>query len=389
MIISFTQYREKEQQNRAGQQSTENLPNAPEEINKSSGRNQNLDALRGLGILLVMLGHCIVLNQMEDGIIYDGIKAIQMPLFMIASGFTAGMMKKMKSLSLLGHKILKRATTYLLPFLSWLLLLHWDRFPQEFFDTLFQLDRGLWFLATLFILTMVMYLAMAVRDMTPLGKAGFLGVWLIAGLTVLWQNHMGNHFLSPHLTLYYMPFYFLGYLLHGTYRIYCIHLWKNRKNFVSVKRTIRNQVPVAVLITLLGCFFAYLIVAFDMIVANNKIELMAQMMASLCGSFLCIVLIHMMRDGKVKEFLAFVGNYTLEIYVIHYHFAQILGMAGKHLSLYTWEGAGVVVLTFAIMCILTTISIVLLKQFWITNLLLFGKNQKAGKSLVDRVLGRV
>ena len=354
-----------------------------------SERNQNLDALRGLAIILVMLGHCIVLNQMEDGIIYDAIKAIQMPLFMIASGFTAGMMKKMNTLALLGTKIMKRATAYLVPFISWLLILHWERLPQEIIDTLFQLDRGLWFLATLFILTVIMYLAMAVRDMTPFRKVGFLGVWIIAGIIVLWQNHIGNHFLSPHLTLYYMPFYFLGYLLYRSYRIYCIQLWKNRKKVIPVKRTIIDQVITAVTITFSGCLFAFFVITFDMIVATNKLELMAQIMASLCGCFLCMVLIHIMPEGRVKQFLAFIGNYTLEIYVIHYHFAQILGMADKHLSLYTLKGMGVVLLTFVIMSLLTTMSITLLKQFRITNFLLFGKNHKARKSLIDRVLGKV
>jgi len=375
-VISFPGTDETEQKNRIDQN------------RNTSERNQNLDALRGLAIILVMLGHCIVLNQMEDGIIYDAIKAIQMPLFMIASGFTTGMMKKMNSFTLFRKKTAKRATAYLIPFLSWLLILHWKRLPQEIIDTLFQLDRGLWFLVTLFILTMIMYLAMLVRDTTPLRKIGFLGVWMIAGMVVLWQNHIGNHFLSPHLTLYYMPFYFLGYLLYRSYRIYCIQLWKNRKKMIPVKKTIIDQVLTAVLITFSGCIFVFFIVTFDMIVANNKVELMAQILASICGCFLCLVVIHIMPDGKPKQFLAYIGNYTLEIYVIHYHFAQILGMADKHLSLYTIEGAGVVLLTFAIMCILTTISIAILRQFKITNFLLFGKNQKAGTSLVDHLLGK-
>lgn len=342
----------------------------------TSGRNQNLDALRGMAVILVMLGHCIVLNQMEDGIIYDAIKAVQMPLFMIASGCTAGMMKKMNSLTRLRDKVCKRAMAYLVPFFSWLFLLHWKRMPEELFHVLFQLDRGLWFLVTLFILTMIMYLAMAVRDMTPLGRGGFIGVWVIAGLALLWQNRTGNLFLSPHLTIYYMPFYFLGYLIYRIYRIYCIQLWKNRKKVIPVKKTIIDQVLAAVLITFSGCLFVFFIATFDMIVANNKVELMAQLMASLCGCFLCMVLIHLLPERKIKQFLAFVGNYTLEIYVIHYHFAQILGMADKHLSLYSFQGAGVVLLTFAIMCILTAISIALLNQFRITNFLLFGKKRK-------------
>ncbi|MDD2970575.1 MAG: acyltransferase [Lachnospiraceae bacterium] len=351
-------------------------------------RNQNLDALRGLAIILVMMGHCIVLNQMEEGIIYDAIKAIQMPLFMIASGFTTGMMKRINTLQMLGQKIRKRAIAYLVPFVSWLLILQWKRLPREIWDTLFQLDRGLWFLVTLFILTVIMYVAMAVKNMTPLRKAGFLGVWFLAGSLIFWQNRIGNHFLSPHLTLYYMPFYFLGNLLYRAYRIYCVWIWRRRRKIMQINKTIIDQVLAAVTTTLLAGLFIVLIVTFDMIVANNKIELMAQMTASLCGCFLCMALIHLLPDHKCKQFLSFIGNYTLEIYVIHYHFAQILGMADKHLSLYSFKGVGVVALTFVIMSVLTTVSITLLKQFKITNFLLFGKNSKARESLVDRILGR-
>ena len=56
-------------------------------------RDEGLDAVKGFAILLVMLGHCIVLNNLSDPYLYDAIVAIQMPLFMAVSGFTAGVRK--------------------------------------------------------------------------------------------------------------------------------------------------------------------------------------------------------------------------------------------------------------------------------------------------------
>ena len=53
-------------------------------------RDDALDAVKGFAILIVMLGHCIVLNNLADPYFYDAIAAIQMPLFMAVSGFTAG-----------------------------------------------------------------------------------------------------------------------------------------------------------------------------------------------------------------------------------------------------------------------------------------------------------
>ena len=54
-------------------------------------RNKAVDAVKGVAILLVMLGHCIVLNGLNetDPYIYDVIKSVQMPLFMLVSGVLA------------------------------------------------------------------------------------------------------------------------------------------------------------------------------------------------------------------------------------------------------------------------------------------------------------
>ena len=66
-------------------------------------RDRSLDQVRGVAILLVMLGHCLVLNGLDrqDPFIYDVIKSIQMPLFMLISGVVA-------AISGLGFKKLKK-----------------------------------------------------------------------------------------------------------------------------------------------------------------------------------------------------------------------------------------------------------------------------------------
>ena len=44
-------------------------------------RNESLDCLKGIAILLVMFGHVQVHNHMTDPYLYDVIKSIQMPMF--------------------------------------------------------------------------------------------------------------------------------------------------------------------------------------------------------------------------------------------------------------------------------------------------------------------
>jgi len=84
-------------------------------------RDKSLDAVKGFAILLVMIGHCIVWNQMaeSDGYIYDFIKSVQMPLFMMVSGVLAAMKVKATGSGSGMKKIGARAVSYLLPFFSW------------------------------------------------------------------------------------------------------------------------------------------------------------------------------------------------------------------------------------------------------------------------------
>ena len=90
----------------------------------AESRNQNLDALKGTAILIVMVGHVLSWNHMKDAYLYDAIKVIQMPLFMMVSGYLCGMRKKVTTLSEYGRVMKKRALSYLVPFFFWIILQH-------------------------------------------------------------------------------------------------------------------------------------------------------------------------------------------------------------------------------------------------------------------------
>ena len=62
-------------------------------------RNESLDCLKGIAILLVMFGHVQVHNcVLTDPYLYDVIKSIQMPMFFLISGYLAGTGKKITNL---------------------------------------------------------------------------------------------------------------------------------------------------------------------------------------------------------------------------------------------------------------------------------------------------
>lgn len=369
-------------------------------------RDEALDAVKGFAILLVMLGHCIVLNNLADPYLYDGIAAVQMPLFMAVSGFTAGgrgyflpegKPDLKKRLSVLG----RRTVSYLLPFFMWLWITHIKNPLSELKLQLFALDRGLWFLMTLWIVTLTVMAAAYAADfgawksgwsVKGKGLLRFLifGALISAGWMgfVIW-GRSGNTFLSPSLTVKYLPFYAAGYL----WRLYIIPAAGGQKEEEAKRhgtvntekgslrhgtgdgKNRKEHAIVNMIWLLTAAAFIYLIAAFDMIEAASAKALLIQMAASFLGSFVCFYGIYHFVKGKLRRCLAFTGQYTLEIYVLHFRFARLLGIGEKGLTLYSIEAVGWVLAAFAVMSLLTAACIYLIKKVWLLDLLLFGKRK--------------
>ena len=76
--------------------------------------------------------------------------------------------------------------------------------------------------------------------------------------------------------------------------------------------------------------------------------------------------------GKAKGFLAWLGGYTLEIYVLHFHFATLLNR-GKTYVLYSPEGVLFVLASFAVMSAVTAVIIAVTKKIKLLDFLMYGK----------------
>lgn len=376
------------------------------QLNKKAGRDISLDAVKGFAILLVMLGHCIVLNGLADPYLYDSIAAVQMPLFMAVSGYIAGLKKPeaverpdlAKRAAVLG----KRSISYLVPFFSWMFIVSFPHCLKELKTELFHLDYGLWFLATLWIVNLVCMIAALLADFAEykycqgkMKRKGLnvvlkneavsdtaestvkcnSGLWLrfiIFCLVVLCfyigfflQARSGNTFLSPSLTVRYLPFYVAAYLF-----AYHIRPVLQKK---ETGRLAGHTGLVNVLWLLCLAAFVYLVYAFDMVVVTGITTLVVQMAASFLGVFVCFYGIAHFCRGRLQKLLAFVGQYTLEIYVLHFRFARILHLSEKNLTPFHADTILWIVAAFVVMSVLTVIFISALKQLWITDFLCFGK----------------
>lgn len=343
-------------------------------------RNNALDSVKGFAILLVMLGHCIVLNGLNesDPFLYDMIKSVQMPLFMLVSGVLAAMGIKRTGSGTGMKKLGARALSYLVPFFSWFVLVHVyvhakagtlsvQMFLKELRELLFQTDRGLWFLMTLFVATLCAMVAQAIAD--KLCRPGrkkavvFTVVGLCLYLLFFLQSRSGNSFLSPSLMVQYFPFYLMGYIACGYGE--CL--------FPVAKKAKRAEpFAVAVMFAVFVLMAAFLDLAAPV---DGAVTLVVQTAASFLGTVSCYAIVYRIAEKKTEKrsFLSFIGLYTLEIYVLHFRFARIFGLSEKGLQLYSAEGVLWVALAFVLMSVLTAICIIILRRIPLVSFLLFGK----------------
>ena len=336
-------------------------------------RNLSIDAIKGIAIVLVMLGHVFVHNHMEDPYLYDAIRAVQMPLFMIISGYLCGQGRKISDLKTYGKVLGKRAIAYLVPFFVWLTIMHLKNLPEAYKTIFVQLDYGLWFLAVLFILTFFVYTAQLaagkLREKNRLLSE--LLFWAVYGLfcvILAGQIATGNRFLSPSLTILYVPFYMLGYVI-GNYGKYFLCWGTGEKGKIDCK----NNKLIFTAVLLMTVAFLYLEITKNLNSMETRLEMLTQMFASVLGSIAMIYGVLCWKDGKLKSIFAKLGGYTLEIYVIHYHFANMLNFSNKQYDFYTLEGFVFVVVSFIAMSAVTFCSIWLMKKVKLLDFLFFGK----------------
>lgn len=372
-------------------------------------RDNAIDSVKGFAILIVMLGHCIVLNglHMTDGFLYDMIESVQMPLFMLVSGVLASMGVKTTGSGTGMKKLGTRAVSYLVPFFSWFVLVHVfvhakagtlsaAMFWQELKQILFQTDRGLWFLMTLFVATVCGMTAQLIADKVILqGAAGdakkkqcrkavvFAGISACFYLLFFVQSRLGNTFLSPSLMVEYFPFYLLGYLANG----YGTDL---AAVMIPAGMRAKSEAVVTALTTFMFAGFVLMAACLDLSApVEGVITFAVQTMASFLGTVSCYIWVSRIarryqKKTEKRGFLSFIGLYTLEIYVLHFRFARLLGISEKGLQLYSLEGIFWVVLAFMLMSILTAVCIMVLQRIPVVSLLLFGKKHRPFFGKADR-----
>ena len=191
---------------------------------EAKDRDQFVDIMRGIAMLLVVLGHTMTgcTTDSQKSFFFNIIWSLQMPLFILISGFVTKYSRPISDGKGLWKYVKRRTVAYMLPWAVWSFLVRGIIFGEDGFlnvkHLLWNMDSGYWFLATIWTISMIFGIASFIAErvskenllkkQTVLLGCYLVGMVLLVGIGAI----LGLSFFAIKLTLYYMPFYYAGFL---------------------------------------------------------------------------------------------------------------------------------------------------------------------------------
>ena len=171
-----------------------------------------IDNLKGVLILLVVLGHCIQCTDLDfdHNAVFRYIHSFHMPLFMCVSGFVS------YKPDIKWQTVQKRFRQLIIPFLAWAAVsccVHLD--PTLFLAKVVHPDSGLWFLWALFFIVLLMWLCNWVVACLKVKIEYVVCIFslLMMGIMVALKFKLfGFHFIAWHCPFYSIGFFGSKYL---------------------------------------------------------------------------------------------------------------------------------------------------------------------------------
>ena len=187
-------------------------------------RNNTVDIIRGFAMLLVVLGHTMsgCTADFQDSFLFQVIWTLQMPLFIIISGYVTRYSRPLLNGGALWSFVKKRSLAYLFPWAIWTFLIRGLVFGEtgnyNIKFLLWHMDCGYWFLITIWTISMIFGLSDLLSYKIAIDKKfmkiflhlALCGVGMVALAAIGYV--LGLSFFSIKLTLYYLPIYLIGYL---------------------------------------------------------------------------------------------------------------------------------------------------------------------------------
>lgn len=346
-------------------------------VGQPAGRDLSIDALRGLAILLVVLGHAISnaenLNIATRGdpqfILSNFVYAFHMPLFMLIAGYV-----------LFGKriKLLDRGIRLLLPFVAWIPV-YWfvNRYIRSFpwpvhflttlKDTLLKPGIGLWFLPTLFLCTLLLVPAVYLEKVRGwLGEVTLASIFI--GLNFIPYDDLGIMQLK-----YFFFFFAAGYLI--------------AKHRSKIDRLTHREIDVSLAIAT-GAFLGLFVVLYYYQILKpyqfpiSLVDLfkapgtyLARYLMAILGIAACVAFVRALGSSRGRTVFAWFGLVTMDIYVAH----------GLMIQLAMGSGWVKVLMGFVFGVVLSLVlTLFVLRQWWVTAAVFLGiRPQRRGDAEPD------
>lgn len=336
-------------------------------MNKSY-RVESVDILRGMAAIMVVFFHTLQrFPHAGNNMLFHICFSIQIPLFILISGYTTSFSHPITDMASLWSHCKKRLLVLLLPWVVWSFIAYWlfhtdVSLPIYIKTTAYRLEGSYWFLFTLWIIDIVHSLASIGSNIikTRYNILIYSLLYFVGGGAVALVGYkLGMTFLGVQYTLYYMPFFFLGYLV-GRYK---------KKAWCS------NAIFQSILFGVLCIIYFLVVPRFGFTeIPYTSYFLLVRMGLSLAGCF-CLVWfvnhINWMKTTKLKKILLWSGRFSLEIYVIHLIVLHFLHKSDKAAD--TVEGFLICIANFIIVYLTTVLLVKLFHSNKYTSKLLFGK----------------
>ena len=339
-------------------------------------RNQFVDIMRGAAMLLVVLGHTMTgcTAGSEDSFLFNVVWSLQMPLFILISGYVTRYSRGIDSGAGLWNFVKRRTAAYLLPWAVWSLLVRGIIFGQSSYLNiqwlLWHTDSGDWFLITIWTISMIFgvssFLARKAVKESGIKQQAFTLAFYLAGMAVLAGIGLiaGLSFFAIKLTLYYMPFYFAGYL-YG----------QHRDKLLDTKW---GKTAVDGIIAVCFAGWLFIIMRYRLYsLADSGMGMILRAVSSLTG---CIAICGLCKglfcsDSIISRrgaaVLCWCGAHSLEIYLTHYLLLSLLKMSETPMA-GSIRGTALLLANYVLTLTLTLLAVKAMNTSKALRLALFG-----------------
>jgi fucose 4-O-acetylase-like acetyltransferase len=323
-------------------------------------RDQQIDALKGFAIILVVLGHIVAFSNpgnFQDNLLFNIIYSFHLPLFFFVSGYLVFGRFGPNPLAWTGRKFCQLIIPYLIFTIIYFIGLFGvsaSNFTvSNILNTIWSYTAysSAWFLPVLF--ESFVLLAIFIFLQRFLSKyifvVYFIAICFVIPLTKL-DSINGIHQIVGCTT-----FVFIGYLV-SQYKEYIF----NRLKVIEIS---------GIILFIVLSFLKYAKIL--PVVNNNLFYTVYYYILALGGIILSWSIIHMITRYKISKGLIFCGIFTMEIYITHLIILNYFTF--RHWPL--WLGSGffqVLTGTFSLL-VLSLIASLILSYNRIIGIVLFGR----------------